>query len=391
MKKSYLNTAINVALTSIVLSSLILQSQANASTTDNAANSAVTISDNSNSKSIGTNKSDTNNSDTKESDTYLYPGMGIGAATGTLIAGPVGFIVGGAIGALIGVNQDAETEQTENSDSPLASDDSNVIDNSMADNSTSGKNMEVDKVASHTNHTTEESLTTEPVQIAQIGSLDPAIINESDIPQEELMNILVSDLSLDVYFRTGSTDIEKFYPARLAAIANLVNSMDKLELHLDGYTDRRGNKEQNIALANTRIERVREQLIDAGVSPERIVSKAFGEAKMKSAAGNLEAYTFDRRVVIRFERISTAGSSMDTALIDAEITGETIINETTSDETNSDQSLTEISDTDQNNAEITETQPAGFVTVDAAADLKTAQTPVHKEANPTVADAANRF
>jgi outer membrane protein OmpA-like peptidoglycan-associated protein len=118
------------------------------------------------------------------------------------------------------------------------------------------------------------------------------------------MNILVTDLSLDVYFRSGSTDIEKFYPARLSAIADLVNTMGELELHLDGYTDRRGNREQNMALANERIQKVREQLVNAGVDEDRIVSKAFGEAKMKSSAGNLEAYTFDRRVVIRFERAS---------------------------------------------------------------------------------------
>jgi outer membrane protein OmpA-like peptidoglycan-associated protein len=118
------------------------------------------------------------------------------------------------------------------------------------------------------------------------------------------MNILVTDLSLDVYFRSGSTDIEKFYPARLSAIADLVNTMGELELHLDGYTDRRGNREQNLALANERIQKVREQLVSAGVDEDRIVSKAFGEAKMKSSAGNLEAYTFDRRVVIRFERAS---------------------------------------------------------------------------------------
>jgi len=94
-----------------------------------------------------------------------------------------------------------------------------------------------------------------------------------------------------------------------------MNAMDKLELHLDGYSDRRGNKTKNIALANDRIEKVREQLINAGVDETRIISKAFGEMKMVSNAGDLEAYTFDRKVVIRFER-SSANSihAMTTAL-----------------------------------------------------------------------------
>ena len=137
------------------------------------------------------------------------------------------------------------------------------------------------------------------------------------------MDILVTDLSLDVYFRSGSTDIEKFYPARLSAIADLINSMDKLELHLDGYTDRRGNKSQNIALANQRVEKVRQQLVDAGVADNRIISKGFGEIKMVSDAGDLEAYTFDRKVVIRFERTNQNSiSTMTTALTATDIDSE---------------------------------------------------------------------
>ena len=94
-----------------------------------------------------------------------------------------------------------------------------------------------------------------------------------------------------------------------------MNTMDKLELHLDGYSDRRGDKTKNIALANDRIKKVREQLIDAGVDENRIISKAFGEMKMVSKAGDLEAYTFDRKVVIRFERSgSDSIHAMTTAL-----------------------------------------------------------------------------
>ena len=131
-----------------------------------------------------------------------------------------------------------------------------------------------------------------------------SIENSNIIHGENILDILTTDLSLDVYFRSGSTDIEAFYPARLAAIANLMETMPQLDLHLDGYTDRRGNKSQNIALANRRLTSVRQELIDSGVDANRIISKAFGEMKMVSQAGDLEAYTFDRKVVIRFERRS---------------------------------------------------------------------------------------
>lgn len=227
------------------------------------------------------------------SETYMYPGMGVGAATGTLIAGPVGLVVGGIIGALVGANQELSTDI-----------ESDIPGSSLA-GSTQDTNDSTDEIAlMPASIETQNPDTDNSIQLAQLGPVSPVISDDENTAHEELMNILVTDLSLDVYFRSGSIDIEKFYPARLAAIADLVNTMGDLELHLDGYTDRRGNKQQNLALANARIQKVREQLIAAGVDEERIVSKAFGEAKMKSSAGNLEAYTFDRRVVIRFERAS---------------------------------------------------------------------------------------
>lgn len=246
---------------------------------------------------------DNDNSNVSASETYMYPGMGVGAATGTLVAGPVGLVIGGIIGALIGGNQEVELSHDEvlQEDTVAAYTEQNTALNTTL-NTGSDDITTSPSVTTGSDNNDKESA----IQLAQLGPIDSVVVDDDNMQQEELMNILVSDLSLDVYFRSGSTDIEKFYPARLAAIADLVNTMEKLELHLDGYTDRRGDMQQNIALANERIEKVREQLVDAGVDESRIVSKAFGEAKMKSAAGNLEAYTFDRRVVIRFERAATS-------------------------------------------------------------------------------------
>lgn len=304
MKKSLLNITVSMALSSAVFSGSVLSTNAYAS----EAHASEPYANEARANELTT--SDNINSNDNTSETYMYPGMGVGAATGTLIAGPVGLVVGGIIGALIGSNQELSA------DSESGSQQSNLASTAQVEDAL-GEYAMIDDVAQAAISTDPESRSTEnhsaenSIQLAQLGPVSPVISDHKNTAHEELMNILVTDLSLDVYFRSGSTDIEKFYPARLAAIADLVNTMGDLELHLDGYTDRRGNKEQNLALANERIQKVREQLISAGVDGERIVSKAFGEAKMKSSAGNLEAYTFDRRVVIRFERASKSiGESM---------------------------------------------------------------------------------
>ena len=258
MKKTLLNIAISLSLSSAVLS------------TPAYADSQITP--------------DNTNSNEETTETYMLPGMGIGAATGVAIAGPVGLVVGGLIGAFVGSSQEASAEKNVSQEQQL------VVE--YDNNKTSEVHAEID------------SIDLPSVQVAQLGSINTVAENSISTHNNDLLDILTTDLSLDIYFRSGSTNIETFYPARLIAISNLMKKMNRLELHLDGYTDRRGDKAQNIALANQRLDNVRQQLIDSGVEENRIISKAFGEMKMVSQPGDLEAYTFDRKVVIRFERSS---------------------------------------------------------------------------------------
>ncbi len=284
MKKSLLNIAVSVALGSALFSGSVMSTQA-------YADELV---------------ADNNTSNNSSTETYLYPGMGIGAASGALVAGPVGMLVGGLIGAIAGANTDTRQETTNTAEAMPVLSENTVQENIVLP------------------ETIEPAKEQHSVQVAQLGEINTVVETPVESQQHALLDILTADLSLDVYFRSGSDNIESFYPARLAAIAKLMNTMDELELHLDGYTDRRGDKTKNIALANQRIEKVREQLINAGVDENRIVSKAFGEIKMVSQAGDLEAYTFDRKVVIRFQR-STDDSiaAMNTALSEVEDTTKT--------------------------------------------------------------------
>jgi outer membrane protein OmpA-like peptidoglycan-associated protein len=301
MKKSLLNIAVSIAMSGTLLSASLLSSQAYADTAtiDDATIDDATAAVSADSNDVITGK------------TYLYPGMGVGAASGTLVAGPIGFLIGGIIGGFIGAGQDA-SEST-----PLSAEVDTIAEIPLQHDSVEGMAVtpEIDAIGNSAD--TPVTVATQPaadhgIQLAQIGDINAVIADpqkiQQEIQQDELVNSLTTDLALDVYFRSGSSAVETFYPARLAAIASLLNSMDRLgsdrlQLHLDGYSDRRGEQAKNIALANERIENVRQQLIAAGVAEDRISGQAFGEMKMVSTAGDLEGYTFDRKVVIRFERI----------------------------------------------------------------------------------------
>ncbi|MBE9568440.1 MAG: OmpA family protein [Proteobacteria bacterium] len=353
MKKSILNTAITLAMSTALLSGAALNTlaladtlpadspasdlsvaasintdqtgsvetgSAEVSTTDTVVESTIIAESITENPATETSLSKAEDNKEVSDKNQMYSGMGVGAIAGTVVAGPVGFVVGGLIGALIGSEQSiAEEDTDELQQTTLA-----VADDSPGE--TVAYTASSDDLFS-TDTSGEQNTTHDGIQVAQLGAIEPVLDEDVYTRQDELVDILTADLSLDVYFRSGSTDIESFYPARLAAIADLLNTMDSLEIHLDGYTDRRGDKSQNIALANERIETVRQQLIDAGVDESRIISRAFGEMKMVSAPGDLDGYTFDRKVVIRFERktvdsihsMKTALSEMDADDVSADV------------------------------------------------------------------------
>lgn len=315
MKKTLLNSAITMSMATALLSGSVLNTRAYAGEPAPAEPVPADIA------AVDT----AGTADTDED--YMLPGIGVGAATGAVVAGPVGLIIGGVVGAFVGASQEVTGNNDEAAELTISEnfteDNSNKQTAALAAPFEEAKQTNAQQIDA-----AEHNSSDRPIHLAQLG----AVYNLGDTgmpgPQDELLDAFTRDLSLDIYFRSGSTDIEPFYPARLAAIASLIESMDKLgkdklELCLDGYADRRGDPSKNITLANERIEKVRQQLVAAGIDENRINTKAFGEMKTVSKAGDLEAYTFDRKVVIRFERMPADSiASMASTLAEFE-TGET--------------------------------------------------------------------
>ena len=221
-----------------------------------------------------------------------YTEIGIGAIGGALLAGPAGLIIGGVVGSILGGQDDAEEVQAFED---LADYESIMNEESAA-----------------------VSVNDEPESIflASVGSSLPLPVAEQADATNGLKEIISNDLSLDVYFKAGSVDLEKFYSQQLSVISSLLSEIPDLELNLDGYSDRQGDEAENMQLSVARLQSVRNYFVAHGIDGDRIKVNAYGEKNFVSSPGELAAYVFDRRVVVSFTSPSVSTGSSVAAIAD---------------------------------------------------------------------------
>lgn len=236
----------------------------------------------------GTHHAHANSVESSDSKNRQYIGTGIGAVAGAIFAGPVGFVAGGLLGNLAGKQDAISAAESEKMIALAEAPEPEAINA---------------PVVEATDNTTQNTII-----IAQAGEI-ASVINEDTDDSSSLKDILVSDLNMDVFFLSGSISVEAFYQPRLKAVARFMQEMKDVDIHLDGYSDRRGDEASNLALSNQRLASVSNALVQAGVDDSRIHINARGEQQFNSKPGDLEAYTFDRRVVIRFEASAPAPAS----------------------------------------------------------------------------------
>jgi len=194
-------------------------------------------------------------------------GMGVGALIGGLIAGPPGAIIGAAGGAWYGERQ----------------------------------NKKADKIADM-----KDNLTKKETHVAYLQNQLDTLRNQFG---QEMRKVKLQDrtaalqdlsrgVSLTVYFRTASADIDRQTRPRIARLAAFLDEFPAVQLHLEAHADRRGSDEYNKALSRRRAEAVERALVKAGIDQARIHTQAYGEAGAKSPKGDIEGMMFDRRVNI---------------------------------------------------------------------------------------------
>ncbi len=198
-------------------------------------------------------------------------GVGSGAVIGAIAGGPVGLIVGAAIGG-------------------------HYADNVHRSGKVPGLEGELRGARGE--------LSESEARAARLNRSLFETRSEMQKLGEEMSGLLLEraafeGLQMEVMYPTGDSELSADASARIARLAELLTRLPDLTVRLDGYADPRGDAVYNEGLSRSRAESVRDALIAAGVSAERITLQAHGEAGSVSTEGDLDAYAFERKVRVR--------------------------------------------------------------------------------------------
>ncbi len=189
-------------------------------------------------------------------------GVGVGAIVGAAAGGPVGFVLGAAIGAKIGDTMDQKNEQIEELTVSLQTSRSDIAH-------------------------LEQNIDTLGARIEHLQSL----------ARPELVDLLQAGIEMDLLFRTDEHALADTTGDRFASLAATIATMPDIKVQLDGFADERGDTDYNLELSKKRVEFVRDQLIQAGISDENISTTAHGESVAQDDTA--DSYALERRVSVK--------------------------------------------------------------------------------------------
>jgi len=189
-------------------------------------------------------------------------GVGAGGVIGAVAGGPVGFIIGAAIGAKLG---DTMHEKNERIDTLTASLDSST---------TTVAHLERD-----------------------IDTLGARIEHLQSLARPELVSLLEAGINMDLLFRTDEFALTDTTGDRFGSFAATIATMPDIQVQLDGFADERGDTDYNLELSKKRVEFIRDQLVQAGVSDSNISVNAHGESTAQDQTD--DSFALERRVSVK--------------------------------------------------------------------------------------------
>ncbi|PCH63172.1 MAG: hypothetical protein COC04_04715 [Gammaproteobacteria bacterium] len=200
---------------------------------------------------------------------------GIGLIAGTLVAGPLGAIIGGSLGVMTGHHQtQAETISEQQQILTLHQQTITELESELKQMVTT-----LDKA--------EKS--------AQYLESKQALNQQQHF--EDLSQFATS-YQLDIYFLTNSTELHPIAQDGLRKLSELLQRHPQLQANLEAHSDWRGSNDDNCLLAKRRLSQVNNHLTQAGVNPSQLLATNYGERHNYDTSTWGEALFYDRRVTI---------------------------------------------------------------------------------------------
>ncbi|MDQ7051167.1 MAG: OmpA family protein [Enterobacterales bacterium] len=187
-----------------------------------------------------------------------------GAIAGFGVAGPIGFIFGGAAGALLG-NQVEKANQLEGAKQAIL-------------------NLE------QANAQLEAQLSAAKLPATQSDAEDLTL-------QTPMM---MQGLTLNLMFVTDSANLSTEDHKVIIRISKLLQQYPELKIRLDGYADPRGEENYNQTLSESRAINVQQAFQSNGINSDRLIVIAHGESQTEVDIEDQDALAMERRVSINF-------------------------------------------------------------------------------------------
>lgn len=135
--------------------------------------------------------------------------------------------------------------------------------------------------------------------------IDDPIIEETIWEPEQLAKIEENQIIIrdDIQFVVGTAEIIESSRPTVAYIAQLINSDVQIgHLVIEGHASEEGTHEYNYDLSNLRARAIFRALIEAGVHPDRLSYRGYGEAMPKNLGSDEAALAENRRVEFHIVR-----------------------------------------------------------------------------------------
>ena len=196
---------------------------------------------------------------------------GVGLVAGSLIAGPLGAIIGGSLGVLSGYQQ----TQT----------------NTITEQQHFITELELDLALINT------ELSQSKVKISQLESTQQQL-QDSIQHYDTNVGSLLSSYHFDTYFLSNRDDIQVQAQYGLLKLASLLKNNPNITAHIEAHSDWRGSNDHNFLLAQNRLDSVAQYLSIQGVNNAQLQSTNYGENKNMQTGLWGEELFYDRRVTI---------------------------------------------------------------------------------------------